>query len=96
MQVVKPVGWQCLLKQPSLIGDSTVSYIRSPVDWASLIPVLEIMVQLDLVMMDLELEVIIKHCARGVGWHYSIVRAEVEGEFGVESIEKSVEHSLCC
>ena len=59
------------------------SRIRSPADLASLIPDLEIMVQLDLGMMDLELEVAIKHHTRGIGWHYSVVRAEVEGKFGV-------------
>ena len=64
--------------------DPTISRISSSVDLASLIPNLAIMVQLDLVMMDLELEVIIKHCVGGIGWNYSVVRAEVEGEFGVE------------
>ena len=43
---------------------------------------MEIMVQLDLVMMDLELEVAIKNCAGGIVYHYSIVRTEIEGEFG--------------
>ena len=57
------------------MGDLTVSRIRSPVDLA-------IMVQLDLVMMDLELEVDIKHCIGGIGWNYSVVKAEGEGEFG--------------
>ena len=66
------------------MGDSTVSHIRSSTDLASLILDLEIMVQLDLVMMDLELEVAIKHHTRGIGWHYSVVKAEVEGEFGAE------------
>ena len=81
MQVVKPVGWQCLLKRPTLMGDPTISRIRSPTDLASLIPDLAIMVQLYLVMMCLELEVAIKYCVGGVGWHYSVVRAKVEGEF---------------
>ena len=66
------------------MGDPTVSRIRSSVDLASLIPDLAIMVQLDLVMMDLDFEVIIKHRAGGAGWHYSVVRAEGEGEFGTE------------
>ena len=66
------------------MGDLTVSRIRSPVNLASLIPDLEIMVQLDLVMMDLELEVFTKHHAGGVGLHYLVVRAEVKGEFGAE------------
>ena len=66
------------------MGDPTVRSIRSSADLVSLIPDLAIMVQLDLVMMDLELEVAIKHRARGVGWHYSVVRAEGEGEFGTK------------
>ena len=69
---------------PHLNGDPTVSRIRSLTNLASLIPDLTIMVQLDLVMMDLELEVAIRDHAGGVGWHYSVVRAEGEGEFGVE------------
>ena len=84
MQVVKPVGWWCLFKQPALMGDPIVSCIISLMDLASLVPDLAIMVYLDLVMMDLELEVIIKHRAGGVGCHYSIVKAELEGEFCVE------------
>ena len=66
------------------MGDPTVSCIRSPTDLASLIPDLATKVQLDLVMMDLELEAIIKHRVGGVSWHYSVVRAEVEDEFGAE------------
>ena len=66
------------------MGDPTISCIRSPADLTSLIPDLAIMVQLDLVMMDLELEVAIKHHVGGIGWHYSVVRAEVKGEFGAE------------
>ena len=66
------------------MGDPTVSRMRSLVDSVSLIPDLEIMVQLDLVMMDLELEVAIKHRAGGVGCYYSVVRAEGKGEFGAE------------
>ena len=62
---------------------------------ASLIPDLAIMVQLDLVMMDLELGVTIKHHIGGVGWNYLVVRVKGEGEL-VSSIELSVEHSLCC
>ena len=62
MQVVKPVGWQKLLKQPALTDDLTVRSIISPTDLASLLPDLAIMMKLDLVMMDLELEVAIKHC----------------------------------
>ena len=54
------------------MGDLIVSRMRSPADSASLIPDLEIMVQLDLVIMDLDLEVIIKHHAGGVGWHYQL------------------------
>ena len=54
MQVVKPVGWQCLLKRPALMGDSTVRRIISSVDLASLIPDLEIMVKLGLVLMNLD------------------------------------------
>ena len=45
------------------MGDPTVRSTRSSVDLASLIPDLEIMMELDLVMMDLELEVAIKHRA---------------------------------
>ena len=82
MQVFKPVGWWHLLKRPTLMGDPTVSHMRSPVDSVSLIPDLAIMVQLDLVMMDLELEVDIKHCIGGIGWNYSVLKAEGEGEFG--------------
>ena len=58
------------------MGDPNVRSIRSPTDLASLIPDLAIMVQLDLVMMDLEFEVIIKHRAGGVGWHYSVGRSQ--------------------
>ena len=82
MKVVKPVGWWCSLKRPTLMGDLTFSCIRSPMDLASLIPDLATKVQLDLVMMDLELEAIIKHRVGGVGWNYSVVRDEVEGELG--------------
>ena len=64
------------------MGDSTISCIRSSTDLASLIPDLAIMVQLDLVMMDLDFEVTIKHRAGSVGWNYSVVRVEGEGEFG--------------
>ena len=42
------------------------------------------MVQLDLVMMDLELEVAIKHHVGGVGWYYLVVRDEGEDEFGAK------------
>ena len=63
MKVVKPVGWWHLLKRPALMGDPTVRSIRSPVDLVSLIPDLGIMMKLDLVMMDLKLEVAIKHRA---------------------------------
>ena len=84
MKVVKLVDWWCSLKRPTLMGDPIVTSIRSPVDLVSLIPNLAIMVQLDLVMMDLDFEVIIKHRMGGIGWHYSIVRAEGKGEFGAE------------
>ena len=53
MQVVKPVGWQHLLKRPALMGDPTVRRIRL-VDLVSLISDLAIMVKLDLVMMNLD------------------------------------------
>ena len=63
------------------MGDLTVRSIRSLMDLASLIPDLAIIMKLDLVMMDLELEVAIKHCTGCVGWHYSVATVEVEGEF---------------
>ena len=69
MQVVKIVGWQCLLKQPTLMDDPTVRSIRSLADLVPLLPNLEIMMKLDLVMMDLELEVAIKYRMRCIGWH---------------------------
>ena len=80
MQVVKRVGWQCLLNRPTLMIESIVRGVRLPVDLASLIPDLEIMMKLDLVMMNLELEVAIKHRAGCVRWNYSVARAEIEGE----------------
>ena len=45
------------------MDDLTIRSIRSSVDLASLLPDLEIMMKLYLVMMDLELEVAIKHHA---------------------------------
>ena len=93
MQVVKKVGWQHLLKRSTLMGDPTVRRIRSPADLASLTPNLEIMMKLYLVMMNLQLEVAIKHCLVCVIWHYSVVRAEREGEFCAH-IEQSVECSI--
>ena len=67
MQVVKPVGWRRLLNRPALMGDLTIRSIRLLEDLASLILDLEIMMKLDLVMMDLELEVAIKHRAGCIG-----------------------------
>ena len=49
------------------MGDLAVRSIRSLVDLASLIPSLEIMMKLYLVMMDLELEVAIKHHVGCIG-----------------------------
>ena len=54
MQVIKIVGWRFLLKQPALMGDSTISRIRSPVDLVSLIFDYVIMVKLNLEMMNLD------------------------------------------
>ena len=66
------------------MGDPTVRSIRSLMDLASLIPDLVIMMKLDLVMMDLKLEVAIKHRVVCVKLPYSAARVEVEGEFGAE------------
>ena len=63
------------------MGDLTIRSIRSLMDLASLILDLAIMMNLDLVMMDLELEVAIKHHAGCIRWHSLVARAEVEGEF---------------
>ena len=52
------------------MDDPTIRSIRSLVDLASLLPDLVIMMKLDLVMMDLELEVAIKHYAGCIGWNY--------------------------
>ena len=84
MQVVKPVGWWHLLKRPALMDDLNIRSIRSPVDLVSLLPDLEIMMNLDLVMMDLELEVAIKHHVGCVKWHHSVAKVEVEGELCAE------------
>ena len=72
MQVVKLVGWWRVLKQPALMSDPTVRSIISSMDLASLIPDLEIIMKFNLVMMDLELEVAIKHRAGCIRWHYSV------------------------
>ena len=66
------------------MGDPTIRSIRSPMDLVSLTPNLEIMMKLDLVMMDLELEVAIKHRIGCIRWNYSVARAEIQGEFYVE------------
>ena len=55
------------MKQPTLMDDPTIRLIRSSMDLESLLPNLEIMMKLYLVMMDLELEVAIKHHAGCVG-----------------------------
>ena len=57
------------------MSDQVVRSIGSLEDLVSLIPDLEIMMKLDLVMMDLELEVAIKHYAGCIGWHFSVARA---------------------
>ena len=54
------------------MGDVTVRSIRLPMDLASLIPDLAIMMKLVLVMIDLELEVAIKHHAGCIRWHCSV------------------------
>ena len=56
------------MKRPALMDDLTIRSIRWLVDLASLLPDLEIMMKLYLVMMDLELEVAIKHHAGCIGW----------------------------
>ena len=66
MQVVKPVGWQCLLKQPALMIDLTIGRVGLPADLVSLIPDLVIMVMIDLAMMNFVLEVAIKQHVRCV------------------------------
>ena len=66
------------------MGDLTVRSIRSSGDLASLTLDLGIMMKLDLVMMNLELKVAIKHCKGCIGWNYLVSRAKTEGEFGVE------------
>ena len=63
------------------MADMTVRSIRSMMDLVSLIPDLAIIMKLDLVMMDLELEVAIKHCTGCIGWHYSVATVELGGEF---------------
>ena len=73
-----------LVEATYINGDPTVRSIRSPVNFTSLIADLAIMMKLDLVMMDLELEVAIKHCVGCIGWNYLVARAEVEGEFYAE------------
>ena len=75
MQVVKLVGWRRLLKQPALMDAPTVRSIISSADLASLLPDLAIMMKLDLVMMDLELEVAIKHCVGCIRWHCSVAKS---------------------
>ena len=72
------------MKRPTLMVDMTIRSIRSMMDLASLIPDLAIIMKLDLVMMDLELEVAIKHRLGCVRWHYLVPRVEVEGEFCVD------------
>ena len=63
------------MKRPVLMYDPTVRSIISSTNLASLQPDLEIMMKLDLVMMDLELEVAIKHRVGCVGWHYSVAKS---------------------
>ena len=75
MQVVKPVGWRRLLKRPTLMGDLTVRSIRSLADLASLLLDLGIMMELDLVMMDFELELAIKHHVGCIRWHCLVVKS---------------------
>ena len=58
------------------MGDPTIRSIRSLTDLASLIPDLEIMMNLYLVMMDLELAVAIKHRARCIKWNYLVAKSK--------------------
>ena len=63
------------MKRPALMDDLTVRSIRSPMDLASLLPDSAIMMKLDLVMMDLELEVAIKHCVVCIEWDCSVAKS---------------------
>ena len=56
------------------MNDPTIRSIRSLADLASLLPNLAIMMKLYLVMMDLELEVAIKHYVGCVRWHYLVAK----------------------